>query len=123
MPHKGGQDQDRQEGEAELGPEGNKLKGSSKRKQDQSSTEGIEVKKSVGRSQSKIKVQGRQGQYQREQSQDRLKTREGQVLQQEVMPRQAQKEKNQGGQGVAGTTREAQGVSIPANMLDECRVQ
>ena len=63
MPHQGGRDQDRQEGEAELDPEGNKLKGSSKRKQDQSSTEAIEVKKSVGRSQSKINGQGRQGQY------------------------------------------------------------
>ena len=48
MPHQGGRDQDRQEGEAELGAEGNKLKGSSKRKQDQSSTEGIEVKKVRG---------------------------------------------------------------------------
>ena len=123
MPHQGGRDQDRQEGEAELGAEGNKLKGSSKRKQDQRSTEGIEVNKSVGRSQSKIKGQERQGQYQREQCQDRLKTREGQVLQQEAMSRLAQKEKNQGGQGVAGTTREVLGVSIPPHMLDEGRVQ
>ena len=66
MPHQGGRDQDRQEGEAELGAEGNKLKGSSKRKQDQRSSEGIEVNKSVGRSQSKIKGQERQGQYQRD---------------------------------------------------------
>ena len=35
MPHQGERDQDRQEGEAELGAEGNKLKGGSKRKQDQ----------------------------------------------------------------------------------------
>ena len=39
------------------------------------------------------------------------------------MPRLSQKEKNQGGQGVAGTTREAGVVSIPAHMLAECRVQ
>ena len=39
------------------------------------------------------------------------------------MPRLAQKEKNQGGQGVAGTTTEVLGVSIPAHILDDCRVQ
>ena len=49
-----------------MGAKGNKLKGSSKRKQDQRSSEGIEVNKSVGRSQSKIKGQERQGQYQRD---------------------------------------------------------